>query len=281
MWARREGGKEIMAVGALSRGLAVLQCLVGAPDGVPLSRVAESLDLPKSATHRILVTLIDEGFVQQLQPSCNYALTLRMVSLGLRHLAGSTITGLAVPVLTRLASESGQLVRLGLVDGEQLLWVAKAQGARGGLRYEPDVDHGAEIPLASSASGLAWLSQLGDDDALRLVARQQPEKRHPVGEGAPTGIADVLTRIHQARERGWARVHDSFEEGISAMAAPLVESGRAVGVVSIAGPSLQLTDDRMELLAPSLQAAAVELSGLATSMAHEVLARERLEPTAS
>jgi hypothetical protein len=78
------------------------------------------------------------------------------------------------------------------------------------LRYEPDVDHGAEIPLASSASGLAWLSQLQHDDALRLVARQQPEKRH---------------------------------------------------LVSIAGPGPQLTDDRMELLAPSVQAAAVELSG--------------------
>src|SRR4029079_13340943 len=107
-----------MATGSLPRGLAVLQCLIGVADGVPLSRIAEVLDLPKSATHRILVTLIEEGFVRKIEPSGNYALTLRIVSLGLRHLAGSTVAGLALPVLARLANESQQLVRLGLVDGE-------------------------------------------------------------------------------------------------------------------------------------------------------------------
>ena len=53
--------------------------------------------------------------------------------------------------------------------------MARTQGAPGGLRYEPDVDQGKEILLAWSASGLAWLSQLTDDAALRLIARQDPE----------------------------------------------------------------------------------------------------------
>ena len=48
-----------MATGSLPRGLAVLQCLVGAPEGLPLGRISELVDLPKSATHRILVTLAD------------------------------------------------------------------------------------------------------------------------------------------------------------------------------------------------------------------------------
>jgi DNA-binding IclR family transcriptional regulator len=260
-----------MAAGALARGLGVLQCLAGSPKGLPLARIAEVLDLPKSATHRILVTLIDEGLVRQHEPSGDYALTLRIVSLGLQHLASSTIFELAVPVLTRLATESGQLVRLGLVDGERLLWVAKSQGARRGLRYDPD--HGSEIPFGSSASGIAWLSRL-DDDALRLVAHQHDDNRHPAGHNAPTSLAEVRSRIQEAREKGWARVHDSLEEGISAMAAPLVDpaSDAPLGVVSIAGPSLQLPDERMEELAPGLLETAAELSGLAGSLAQEMRA---------
>ncbi|MCI2415833.1 IclR family transcriptional regulator [Saccharopolyspora sp. K220] len=271
-----------MATGALSRGLAVLQCLIGATEGVPLTRIAESVDLPKSAAHRILVSLIHEGFVQQLQPSGNYCLTLRIVSLGLRHLASSTIFELAVPVLVRLANESGQLVRLGLVDGEQLLWVAKAQGARAGLRYEPDPDHGSEIPLASSASGLAWLSQLTDEQALRLVARQERDDRHPIGHNAPKTLVEVQARLDETRAAGWARVHDSVEEGISAMAAPLIDpdSAEAMGVVSIAGPSLQLTDARMEQLAPRLQETVAELSGLAVSLSNEARSRNHAEVSA-
>ncbi|MFI5614226.1 IclR family transcriptional regulator [Amycolatopsis sp. NPDC051903] len=262
-----------MAAGALARGLGVLQCLVGHPEGLPLARIAEAVDLPKSAAHRILVTLVEEGFARQHEPTGNYALTLRIVSLGLKHLASSTIFELAVPVLARLATESGQLVRLGLVDGEQLLWVAKSQGARAGLRYDPD--HGSEVPFASTASGVAWLSGLSDNDALRLVARQDYDERYPAGHNAPTSLAEVQARIQEARAKGWARVHDSVEEGISAMATPLVDpdNGAPLGVVSIAGPSLQLPDSRMEELAPRLLETAAELSGLAGSLSQELRSR--------
>jgi DNA-binding IclR family transcriptional regulator len=160
------------------------------------------------------------------------------------------------------------------------MWVAKTQGARAGLRYEPDPDHGSEIPLASSASGLAWLSRLTDEQALRLVARQEPDDRHPIGRNAPKTLAEVQSRIHETRTKGWAQVHDSVEQGISAMAAPLVDpdSGRALGVVSIAGPSLQLTDARMNELAPSLLATATELSGLSGSLSSELRARSQSTP---
>ncbi|SNT48963.1 IclR family transcriptional regulator [Rhodococcoides kyotonense] len=261
-----------MATGTLPRGLAILQTLVGSADGLPLTKIADDVDLPKSAAHRILLTLIDEGFVQQNEVKGTYALTLRIVSLGLRHLASSTVFELALPILSRLAAESGQLVRLGLVDGQKLVWVARTQGARAGLRYDPDVDHGSEIPLATSASGLAWLSGMSDDDAVSFVARQEIDLRHEVGHNAPTTLTEVLALIHDTRTRGWARVHDSVEEGISAMAVPIADSsnGRALGVVSIAGPSLQLTDAKMDVLAPGLHAAAVELSGLAGSFANDI-----------
>jgi DNA-binding IclR family transcriptional regulator len=250
-----------MAAGSLSRGLDVLQCLVGAAEGLPLARIAEIVDLPKSAAHRVLATLVEEGFVRRHASSGAYGLTLRIVGLGLRHLAGSTVFETAVPLLARLATESSQLVRLGLLDGERLLWVAKSQGARGGLRYDPD--HGSEIPFDSSASGVAWLSQFTDDEALRLVARQDLDQRYPAGRNAPKSLAEVQSRIRDAREKGWARVHDSVEEGISAMATALVDpvGGAPLGVISIAGPSLQLPDERMEELAPRLLETAAELSG--------------------
>jgi DNA-binding IclR family transcriptional regulator len=122
---------------------------------------------------------------------------------------------------------------------------------------------------------VAWLSRLTDDDALRLAARQAYDARHPAGHNAPTSLAEVQERIRAAREKGWARVHDSVEEGISAMAAPLVDpdSGAPLGVVSIAGPSLQLFDERMEALAPRLLETAAELSGLAGSLSQELRSR--------
>lgn len=88
-------------------------------------------------------------------------------------------------------------------------------------------------------------------------------------------LTEVLERSHAARTRGWAYVHDSFEEGISAMATAVlgVDGRSAVGVVSIAGPSLQLTNDRMNELAAPLKAAAVELSGLTGAIAADINSR--------
>ena len=251
-----------MATGSLARGLATLERLAGEAHGVPLARIAEDLDLPKSAAHRVLAALIEAQYVQQLETTGNYALTLRIPSLGLRHLAGATVYELATPLLARLAERSGQLVRLGLVDGDQLLWVAKAQGARTGLRYDPD--HGAEIPLALSASGLAWLSALPEDRAMRLVAAKESTQRHPLGHNAPRNLIEVMERVREARERGWASVHDSVEEGISAMATtlPAPPPQFANGVVSIAGPTVQLTEELMKELLPDLQRLANELANL-------------------
>ncbi|MEV6899643.1 hypothetical protein [Amycolatopsis sp. NPDC051372] len=70
----------------------------------------------------------------------------------------------------------------------------------------------------------------------------------------------------------------TVEEGISAMATPLVDpdSGAPLGVVSIAGPSLQLPDERMEELAPRLLETAAEPSGLAGSLPRESRTRTEL-----
>ena len=52
----------------------------------------------------------------------------------MRYYSGTGINDVAQPILERLAANSGELARLAVVEGEGMLWVAKAQGARHGLR---------------------------------------------------------------------------------------------------------------------------------------------------
>ena len=76
----------------------------------------------------------------------------------------------AQPCSTGWPRNRGELVRLAIVDGDELVFVAKAQGATRGLRYDPDM--GLSVPLSCSAAGHAWLSTMSDEDALAAVARQ-------------------------------------------------------------------------------------------------------------
>ncbi|MGC3964564.1 MAG: IclR family transcriptional regulator [Rhodocyclaceae bacterium] len=237
--------------GVLERAFQVLEYLSERPAGSPISALAGELDIPLSASHRVLADLVRCGYVRQDAETGRYALTIKMVAMGLSFLSRSGVVDVSQPLLDQLASHSGELVRLAIVDGESLVFVAKAQGATHGLRYDPDM--GLAVPLWCSAAGHAWLSTLTDDDALVLVARAGLNEPERFGPRAPTSIGVVMDYVRAARERGFSMITEVFAPGMAAMAAPVRgDDGAAIGVVTIAGPAVRLTESRMQELAPDL-----------------------------
>lgn len=243
----------------LDRALAVLEYLSAQPAGMPLALIADELDIPRSACHRLLSDLVRCGYVRQVRAHGDYVLTTKLVGLGLSFLATSGIVDIAQATLDRLADLSGELIRLAIVDGDRLTWVAKAQGARKGLRYDPDM--GMDAILSCSATGHAWMLTMSDERALELVSRQGFGKPKDYGPNAPTTIQELLAFLHAGRKRGYAMINEVFAPGMTAMAAPVQRRGYpAIGVISIAGPLVRLSEERMESLGPALLAAATELA---------------------
>ena len=178
--------------GVMGRTLGILERLSGDVQGVSLATLADELHIPRSAMHRLLLELMEHGYVRQSRGRGDYMLTTKLVSLGLNYLKASGIVDLCQPILDRLAESSGELVRLGVVDVDHLTWVALSQGARAGLRYDPD--QGLDAKLSCTASGHAWLSTLSDDDALTLVSKQglgKPGEYGPNAPASPTALMKV------------------------------------------------------------------------------------------
>lgn len=248
-----------MAGSQIERALSLLESLTADPGGMPMQTLADQLHIPKSATHRMLAELIRLGYVRQDPQSSRYQLSTKLVALGFRYLANSG-ADVVQPVLDRLAEETGELVRLGVIDGERLTWIAKSQGARGGLRYDPDM--GRDAPLSSTASGHAWLASMSDAEALAKVAQQTPVDPAELGPNAPRTQAALLERLQLAREQGYAWVMESSAVGMAAMAVVVRDprNQHPIGVLSLAGPSARLGEARMHQLAPRLLAASAELS---------------------
>lgn len=244
--------------GQLERSLNVLEYLVARPAGSSLSSLATALNLPLSATHRMLTELIRLGYVRQDQSHGEYILTIKLVAMGLSFLSASGITDVAQPLLDRLAADSGELVRLAVVDGDELTFVAKAQGARHGLRYDPDM--GLSVQLSCSAAGHAWLSTMTDEEALQRVAKQGFGKPEDFGPKAPTTVKAVLGFLKLARGRGFSMIVDVFAPGMSAMAVAVRNPlGQVIGVVTVAGPLMRLTEERMLALGPVAMDAADQI----------------------
>lgn len=123
-------------------------------------------------------------------------------------MAASGIFDAAQPPLDELAQATGELARLAVIEGDQLIRVTKAQGARSGLRYDPDA--GSEVYLAATANGLARLVAMSEERALQLIAHRRPGHgtdridgaRHP-GHAARI---DGASRKHAVAKKDYAGV---------------------------------------------------------------------------
>ena len=249
---------------ATERVMRVIEALAHEPEGVSLAELANELALPKSACHRLLADLAEQGYVRQLRELGEYALTTKLPALGLNFLAGAGVVDIAQPIIDRVAEMSGELVRLAIVDGDRLTFVAKSQGARSGLRYDPDM--GIDVRLSCSAGGHAWLMTLGEDRATELVAKQGFGSPKEFGPKAPTTFKALMKVLEEDRKRGWSMIVEQYAPGMTAMAAPVMRrGGGAVGVITIAGPSMRLTEARMRELGAPLVQAASELAATGSS----------------
>jgi DNA-binding IclR family transcriptional regulator len=245
--------------GVLERTLGILELLSQHGEGMELAAIADQLNIPRSAVHRLLADLVRLGYVRQARGHGDYLLTTKLVAMGLSYLSNSGIVDIAQPLLNRLAEVSGELVRLSVVDGERLTWVARAQGARQGLRYDPDM--GSDARLSCSSSGWAWMSTMSDDAALALVVKQGIGLPEQFGPAAPTTLQAVMEAVHATRERGYSLTTDTYSLGLSAMSAPVRFQGQpALGVITIAGPTVRFTPERMQSLAPELLSTAAQLA---------------------
>jgi IclR family transcriptional regulator, acetate operon repressor len=244
---------------ALERTLGALELLSQQSQGLELARLAEQLNMPKSAAHRLLTDLVRLGYVRQTREQGEYLLTTKLVSLGLSYLSKTGVVDVAQPLLDHLAEQTGELVRLSVVDGDRLTWVARAQGARQGLRYDPDM--GSIARLSCSSSGWAWLATMADDEALALVARQGLGLPAEFGPEAPTNLKQLLSALKETRKRGFALTTETYTPGLNAMAACVGLSGqKPLGTISVAGPASRLTRERMLAMAPDLLSCAAQLA---------------------
>ena len=246
------------------RCLGIIELLAdGAPE-MPLADIADRLDLPKSGAHRLLATLVDLGWAEQDRDTGFYRLTMRLAVLGQRFYSASGLPDICQPILDRFAHECGEFARLAVVDGSSLVWIAHAQGATGGLLYQPAETTGT-VPLFATATGKAWLGTLDPNDAVQRIASQGGFGRADrYGPNVIRSIDSLLKELRATAKRGYGLAFNEAEPGVTAIAAA-IRSGdgtATVGTVSIAGPTARMTERRVRELAPLVTRCAAELSAL-------------------
>jgi IclR family acetate operon transcriptional repressor len=254
----------MMAHVPAERCLSIIQLLADDAGELPLGEIAERLALPKSGAHRLLATLVKLGWAEQDSHTGFYRLTMRLAVLGQQFYLATGIPDICQPLLDQLARESREFVRLAVVDADSLVWVAHAQGAKGGLMYQPSLGTNT-VPLYATASGKAWLATLPEESVRRiLLSNRGFEDAAAYGPNVVRSLEALLREIAATIRRGYGTAVSEAEPGVSALAVAFRsgEGGPVVGTISVAGPGLRMTEQRLRELAPRVVAVARELSAV-------------------
>jgi DNA-binding IclR family transcriptional regulator len=224
-----------------------------------LSDVAARLELPKGPAHRMLTQLATQGWVEQDGDTGQYRLTLKMSLLGQQYLHGTGLPDLIQPILDDVARECRELVRLTVVDGDSLAWLAYSQGAASGLMYQPAMT--GRLVVHATANGKAWLASMANEDAMRIALESGLGKPGRGGPRAMLTVDALLADLALIRARGYATAIEEAEPGVAAIAVAVRSraTGRVVGTTSIAGPMQRVAPARFDEFHELLRRAADKL----------------------
>ena len=228
-------------VPGLQRGLQILRAFdrdraqIGAPD------IARELDIPRSTVFRLMQTLEFMGFLEKVEHSSDYRLSVGVLSLGFEFLASLEVTELARPILDRLRDETGYSSHLAIRDGDEVVFVVKSPAR---TAFASAVNIGTRLPAHGTVLGRVILADMSAGELAQVYPKSQLTR---FSDQTPATRGALETMLADDRARGYAISEAYFEHGIAAIAAPIRDgTGRVVAAINVTFPNGSIDRAEME-----------------------------------
>jgi len=246
---RPEAGRT-RSVPVLERAFGVLELLATSPNGLTLPDVARKLQIPKSSAHCILLTLQRQGYLSRSDRTRRYALGQKLFSLASHALAGQDVREAAMPHLRQLMLATKLNVHLGVLDGGEVILIGKVDppGATGLATWL-----GRRMDVHCTGMGKALMAHLPAEELEQFV-RSRTFPRH--NENTIVSAKRLKQELDTARANGFATDDEEDEVGYRCIGVPVLDRGRVVAAVSVAGSVVQVTNENKAELVRCLVRAA-------------------------
>jgi len=216
-------------VESFARGLAVIRSFGPQHKRMTLSEVSARCGLTRAAARRILLTLLELGYVAQ--ENRTFLLTPRILDLGYCYLSSMPLANLAQPVMVELGNRLNQSCSVAALDGTEVVYLLRVP--KRNLLNTPGVSlAGMRLPAFVSSMGRVLLAALPETE---LKACLDASDLRPHTARTIWRRAALEDEIRKCRRLGYSVVVDELEEGLSAVAVPIIDaSGRTIAAMNIA-----------------------------------------------
>ena len=238
-------------VRTFERGLSVIRAFGRETPELTLSEVARATGLDRATVRRLLLTLVDLGYVQT--DGRRFSLRPRVLDLGYAYLSSISLPEVAEPHLERLVEEVHESSSVAVLDGRDIVYVARVPVSR---IMTVAISVGTRFPAYATSLGRVLLAGMTEPELDTYLGSGELEKLSP---HTITDRAELLTELEEVRSRGWVIVDQELAEGLRSVAAPIRDrSGQVVAAVNTSGQAVRWTPEAMEqkLLPPLLATAA-------------------------
>jgi DNA-binding IclR family transcriptional regulator len=233
-------------VRAVERATWILSAFDGEHAERGVSEIAQATGLHKATAHRIIMTLLNCGFLERTADGDRFRLGLRLVELGLGALRRLDFRQAAFPYMQQLVERFDETCDLGIFDRGQVLYVEVVHSAHA-LTVAARV--GRHLPVHCTASGRVFLAFLPPEVVEPLLSAPLPAC---TGKTI-TSPALLREELEATRQRGYGLDDEQFEVGIRAISAPIRNmDGNVIAAMSMLGPSNRLTPERVQEIAQAL-----------------------------
>lgn len=240
---------------SVERALQILDLFNEQATELKITEISKQMGLSKSTLHSILKTLQLHGYIDQNPENGKYRLGMKLVERGHFVVGTMDIRQKAKSWLTTLSHKTGQTTHLGILDGNEGVYIEKIEGKQAAIAYSRI---GRRLPVHATAIGkvlLAWLSE---------------EERAAVLEGyvykgfTPSTLTDrasLLTALKETRNNGYAMDNEENEPGVRCIAVPVWNhESRVIAALSLSTLTSRVNDDELATYRQMLMDAGLGLS---------------------
>ncbi len=203
--------------------------------------ICRGLSMTRANVHRLLATLASAGYVEKLQ--YGYEITFKLFQLGSTVPLNKDLRDVAKPVMNDFEQIAHENVYLNVLAEDVVIGIDEVKSPHH-VVLNPDVTF--TYPVNTCASGKALLSSYSDEQLNSYL------EEYTMVQRTPYSIVDrqqFVEEVRMVRHNGFAMEIMEFSSDLNSMAAPIFDKNmRAVATISVSGPSMRLTQERLQQL---------------------------------
>jgi DNA-binding IclR family transcriptional regulator len=239
---------------SVARAIALLKAFSDAQPEWALGDLAQATGLNKTTAFRLLSALEAERLVMRNPLSGGYRLGVELIAMGGTAMRSNPLRAISRPVLVTLAEQSGEAATLEMLVENYVLVIDEVASSNP-MGMTQDV--GNRLPLHATATGKVLLAARPDAEVARLL----DEPLTPWTEQTIVDGDQLRAELARIRQEGIAQAIDELEPGFTAVAAPVVDRERqVVAAISVGGPGVRLTPERLPHIAAMVLMSARQIS---------------------